>query len=122
MTPDQQWHWGEGTKYAIEGMKSLLLLNGGAAIALLTFIGNHPVVTKKSMMTDAVGNSLLSFGVGTVSAAMVFILAYLTQLHYGNGSTAAPRWHYLTYGLVIVAVVAFVGGIFFATTAVTASL
>jgi hypothetical protein len=41
MTPDQQWHWGEGTKYAIEGMKALLLLNGGAAIALLTFIGNH---------------------------------------------------------------------------------
>jgi hypothetical protein len=37
MTPDQQWHWGEGTKYAIEGMKALLLLNGGAAIALLTF-------------------------------------------------------------------------------------
>jgi hypothetical protein len=35
MTPDQEWHWGEGNTYAIEGMKALLLLNGGAAIALL---------------------------------------------------------------------------------------
>ena len=54
MTPDQEWHWGEGTKYAIEGMKALLLLNGGAAIALLTFIGNRaPAAAVKPVIAAA---------------------------------------------------------------------
>jgi hypothetical protein len=76
MTPDQQWHWGEGTKYAIEGMKALLLLNGGAAIALLTFIGNHtPTPASKTLIVEAVGNSLISFGGGTAGAAMAFVAA-----------------------------------------------
>lgn len=123
MTPDQEWHWGEGTKYAIEGMKALLLLNGGAAIALLTFIGNRaPAAAVKPIIAAAVGNSLLSFGVGTVSAASVFILAYLTQLHYGNASASAPWWHYVTYVLVVAAVAGFIIGICFARTAVIASL
>ncbi|HMH70721.1 MAG TPA: hypothetical protein VK554_00215 [Bradyrhizobium sp.] len=35
MTPaQQQWHWQEGNKYALECMKALLLLNGGGALAL----------------------------------------------------------------------------------------
>ena len=123
MTPDQECHWGEGTKYAIEGMKALLLLNGGAAIALLTFIGNRaPAAAVKPIIAAAVGNSLLSFGVGTVSAASVFILAYLTQLHYGNASASAPWWHYVTYVLVVAAVAGFIIGICFARTAVIASL
>jgi hypothetical protein len=38
VTPEeQQWHWKEGNKYALEAMKALLLLNGGGALALLTF-------------------------------------------------------------------------------------
>jgi hypothetical protein len=31
------WHWEQGTKYAVEGIKTTLLLNGAAAIALMTF-------------------------------------------------------------------------------------
>jgi hypothetical protein len=31
------WHWEQGTKYAVEGIKTTLLLNGVAAIALMTF-------------------------------------------------------------------------------------
>ena len=58
------------TRGIIEGMKALLLLNGGAAIALLMFIGNRaPAAAVKPIIAAAVGNSLLSFGVGTVSAA-----------------------------------------------------
>ncbi|SHM06858.1 hypothetical protein SAMN05444159_7587 [Bradyrhizobium lablabi] len=125
MTPqEQQWHWGEGTKYAIEGMKALLLLNGGAAIALLTFIGSHaPSGSNKTLIAQAIGNSLISFGVGTVSAATTFVAGYLTQLYYGNGSTStAIRWHQLTYVLVIVCVAGFIAGVYFARSAVIASL
>ena len=123
MTPDQQWHWGEGTKYAIEGMKALLLLNGGAAIALLTFIGNHtPTPASKTLIVEAVGNSLISFGGGTAGAAMAFVAAHMTQLFYGNGSTASWWLHQLTYVLVVISVAGFIAGICFAGTAVTTSL
>jgi hypothetical protein len=38
-----EWHWQQGTKFAIEGIKTSLLLNGAAAIALMTFANAHQV-------------------------------------------------------------------------------
>src|SRR5229473_6610114 len=70
MTPDQQWHWGEGNKFAMEAMKALLLLNGGGALALLTFFGTRGKMT--AVTADAIGNALLSFGVGTVGRRLHF--------------------------------------------------
>jgi hypothetical protein len=32
-----EWHWKHGAKYAAEGIKTALLLNGAPAIALMTF-------------------------------------------------------------------------------------
>jgi len=40
MTEDAKWHWAEGNKYALEAAKAILLVNGAAAVATLTFIGN----------------------------------------------------------------------------------
>lgn len=40
MTEDAKWHWAEGNKHALEAAKAILLVNGAAAIATLTFIGN----------------------------------------------------------------------------------
>jgi len=37
-SPEPEWHWAEGNKYALEGMKVLLALNGGAAIALIFLV------------------------------------------------------------------------------------
>jgi len=37
---NSEWHWTEGNKYALEANKALLLINGGAAVALLAFAGN----------------------------------------------------------------------------------
>jgi hypothetical protein len=55
MTPqEQQCHWAEGNKYALECMKALLWLNGGAAIALLTFFGNRGKMLT-SASADAIG-------------------------------------------------------------------
>jgi hypothetical protein len=120
---EQQWHWAEGNKYALEGMRSILLLNGGGALALLTFFGNRtrPLTGASA---DAIGNSLLFFGIGTVESAIVFLLAYLTQLHYGNEGFEgrAARWHNLTYLSVFVAVASFVAGVWFARQAVIAAL
>jgi hypothetical protein len=120
---EQQWHWAEGNKYALDCMKALLWLNGGAAIALLTFLGNRgkPLT---SASTDAIGRALACFGVGTVGSVVIFIVAYFVQLQYGNEgfSTKARTVHQLAYIPLIAALGGFVAGIWFAKTAVVASL
>jgi hypothetical protein len=77
MTPNSEWHWEQGIKYAIEGIKTGLLLNGAAAIALMTFANTHPV-------TGGVKCAIFSFALGATVAAFAFIAAYKTQLEYGN--------------------------------------
>ena len=123
MTPDEQWHWGEGNKYAMEAMKALLLLNGGGALALLTFFGNRAKMLT-AVSAEAIGNALFSFGVGTVGSVLALLLAYFTQLNYGNLGLEgrARRWHYSTYIFIIVALVGFAGGIWFARQAVVSAL
>lgn len=111
MAPDAQWHWEQGNKYAHEGMKVLLALNGGAAIALLTFASHagSPVAIAR------VGYALLSFGVGALFAGLVFLTAYLTQLSYGNDNQSrAHLFHNISYVVVAVSVVAFLVGLAFA--------
>ena len=71
------WHWQEGNKYAHEGIKTIAFLNGGAAVALVTFNQHKPFAFA---MLCALG----CFGLGAALAATSFILAYYTQLSYGN--------------------------------------
>jgi hypothetical protein len=123
MTPDQQqWHCQEGNKYALECMKALLLLNGGGALALLTFFGNRGKMLS-NMSADAIGYALTSFGIGTIGSVVVFMLAYMTQLYYGNtGFTGGARyWHNFTYVGVAIALFGFILGIWFARIAVVAA-
>jgi hypothetical protein len=93
------------------------------SIALLSFFGSHSASGgNKVFIAEAIGNSLTSFGAGTVGAALAFATAYLTQLYYGNGSPTALRWHGLTYVSLATSVVGFIAGIYFARIAVIASL
>jgi hypothetical protein len=120
VTPDQQqWHWGEGNKYAMEAMKALLLLNGGGALALLTFFGNRG-------KTTGAGNALLLFGIGIAGSVLAFLVAYLTQLQYGNSGTESKPvgrwWHFVTYIFVVLGLSGFVVGIYFAKQAVVSAL
>jgi len=78
MSDDQKWHWGESTKYVIEGAKSILLINGGAAISILTFIGNTKA--HQALITA----SIAFFALGALASALIFLFCYLTQLEYGN--------------------------------------
>ena len=72
-----EWHWEQGTKFAVEGIKTTLLLNGAAAIALVTFADKHNI---SNGMTWA----LYLFAVGTTPSALAFVAAYMAQLQYGN--------------------------------------
>ena len=121
---DQEWHWTEGNKYAIEGMKTLLLLNGGSALALLAFFGNTAKTGSNGILiAQSAGNALLTFGLGALATGFVFIFAYLTQLQYGNGDRPkATFWHNATYVTVALGIILFVSGILFARTAIILSL
>jgi hypothetical protein len=67
---------------AKQSLKSLELLNGGAAIALLTFYGNVLSRSNATIPFDKaeVARGLLSFGIGLGCGLLATILAYVSQL------------------------------------------
>ena len=126
MDDHQKWHWGESNKFAMEAMKTLLLLNGGSAVALLAFVGNLKGSNATAPL-PSIGSAMLCFGLGALCAALAFIFAYLAQLEYGNEGEerareildARPRarpsqiFHRMAYGFIAVSVSAFAAGLFF---------
>ena len=94
---DSKWHWSEGNRYALEGMKVLLALNGGAAIALMTFVGH----STRIINMGAAGRSLVIFGVGALLAAFVFFCGYQAQMYYGNAALneTPPRSYWMAGSL-----------------------
>ncbi len=88
MTPDRQdgreaWrqlHAGLRAEMANAGIQAAMLMNGGAAVAILALMGSlatsphNPVVD-----VLAIKWSLLAFGVGTFLAAGTYFVGYLVQ-------------------------------------------
>ena len=104
MEEEGKWHWAEGMKYAVEAIKAQFILNGAAAVSMLTFIGNA------KMQSISLISAMFCFALGASVAVFTQWMAYLTQLHYGNSFqypssdavrqdkwAVAVRWHYVTY-------------------------
>jgi hypothetical protein len=76
-----EWHITETFKglinLSIEALKALLLINGGAAVAVLAYLGN--LAAKSSTLPD-IKNAMLCFAGGVLTAALAFLAAYFTQL------------------------------------------
>jgi hypothetical protein len=74
--------------YSIEMIRSLILLNGGAIIAVLTFAGH--LVASDSSTTSAFGMTLAKmllwpmalFVLGAVSAVATAGFSYMSQCHF----------------------------------------
>lgn len=62
---------------SIEALKSLLLLNGGAATALIALMG-------RSTGSPNYTFSVLFFGLGALLAVLSFVAGYFSQLAYAN--------------------------------------
>lgn len=111
MEEETKFHWTEGMKYVLEGVKALFVLNGAATVSVLTFVGN----TKSK--SDLLIFAMTSFAVGAATGPVAFFMAYLTQLSYGNSSrtdgdyTKASKFHFGTYGVVGRGLVLFLIGI-----------
>lgn len=62
------------------GVKSLILVNGAAVIALLTFVGNYAkTYAASSVSFEALSQALASFAWGTGTALVVAMLSYISQ-------------------------------------------
>jgi hypothetical protein len=58
----------------------LALVNGGAAVAVLTYLGNLASRSPAPAHLPAIKPALLWYSVGLVATVLAFIVAYLTQL------------------------------------------
>jgi len=111
---EAKWHWAEGIKFALEGVKLLFVLNGAASISILTFIGNLKINSSQLIW------ALISFSFGAASTIPTMIFAYLTQLQYGNASLKAKHsfqlWqkagkkHYAAYLFITLGIMCFLIG------------
>ena len=77
---ERQWAEAErrlaySVEYAQAGLKALFMSNGGAIIALLTFVGNGANVTEP----NAIWWSFVWFSSGLAAVIAAYVIAYLSQ-------------------------------------------
>lgn len=118
MEEETKFHWVEGMKYALEGIKTSFLLNGAATVSVLTFIGNSKI--SSNLLVLAMG--LFAFGAAT--GPISHFLAYITQLKYGNAAMdvsvqesdwgEATKMHFWVYFSVALGMISFLIGILLA--------
>lgn len=70
-------HLGHAVALSIEVLRSLLILNGSAAVALVALTGKGPAAHDYS-------RAVLSFGIGAFAAVAAMVFGYFSQLSYGN--------------------------------------
>lgn len=90
-------------------LKSSILINGGACIALLAFIGN--IITKDATVVPGLSTALLIFGLGVSFSATSSGTTYLAQTYYETKKKKkAFFFHFLTVAFVILSYFAFLFG------------
>ncbi len=95
---------------SVEGLKLLALLNGGAAVALLAYLGN---ISGKAFPTPDMRLPMSCFLVGLLLCGFAFAGSYLTQLWLYNESMGRgarrrhTRWLWLTMSLGLLSLGAF---------------
>jgi hypothetical protein len=78
------WHLTETYKslitLTVEALKMLALLNGGAAIAILTYLGNLASRQPAAVHLPDIKLALWCYSGGVAATTLAFIFAYATQL------------------------------------------
>lgn len=70
-------HFSLAVGISIEALKALLIVNGGAATALIALTGKLPSGTDYSA-------AILLFGLASLLNALTLVVGYLSQLAYAN--------------------------------------
>ena len=71
-------------------IRSSFLMNGGASVALLAFIGH--LAEMKPEMVATFSNVLMPFVLGVLAMTMTSGFTYLSQWLYGSENIAARQW------------------------------
>jgi hypothetical protein len=105
--------------YGRASIQSALLLNGGASVALLAFLGNLAIAHQTSGLTGnfvAFRSAFLCFGIGVMLAASSSVVAFLIQnvaiahLKEAEGKMGR-RLRAIGIGMVVAALASFAVGI-----------
>jgi hypothetical protein len=91
----QRYNIDQAIKYSIEAIKSVLLMNGAAAIALLAFLGANASKEdpQVEVSIELFKLALMCFGGGASLCGLTFLFAYLTQLFFaGINSSETHVW------------------------------
>lgn len=102
---------------SMEGLKTLLLINGGAVVAMLAFLGQSPQGQK---VAPYAWWPLGLFVGGVTCCAFAFLASYATQLTLYNESVFGDEYDgpshtkclWFAVGLVILSLVCFAAGAF----------
>lgn len=95
-------------------LKSIMLINGGAAVALLAFLGN--LITRSGSSTNiiAFADSMRMFVIGVFLGAVAYATTYFSQLFYDGDKKWQQRtglaFHVITSLVGIAALLAFLVG------------
>jgi len=99
--------------FAQAALKTSLLVNGAAAIALLTFIGNIWTKVQAPAVAQSLSAALVLFCLGALAAALSTATTYLTQYCYQRPrQKTAMTFHMATLVLITVSYAFFGFGIF----------
>jgi hypothetical protein len=83
---------------SVEGLKSILLLNGGAIIAILAYLGE---ASSGQQLAARLKCSLVWFVVGLITISLAFVTSYLTQLALFNESVNSNTYKGPKHQLVL---------------------
>lgn len=104
-----------------EALNALLLINGGAVVALLGFVGSMASKTNGMAVASSMRAPLLRFGTGVLLGALAFGARYVAQAFYAS---ARNRWghafNFLSIALCIIGYAMFGWGMWEASEAITA--
>ena len=86
--PESPWHLSETYKalitLSVEALKMLALVNGGAAVAVLTYLGSLVAHGSMGAATPDMTPALRWYCGGLLATTLAFVVAYVTQLTLYN--------------------------------------
>ena len=99
MIENDSWHKQETYKslihYGTSAIKFVFLVNSGAIIALLTFLGS--LLEKKPLVSTDMKFAFYYFVGGILSSGIATTFAYLTQLKLYNENDGKNKHQYILY-------------------------